>query len=207
MLLSQNNSHIFICGQTRSGKTYFTGKALSELKRPVLFINVQEEDLPAEFMIQHANKIEGKQLTQALHDGAKIDFRMPINRRISNFITEYILTLLIKEGFTEHNPVYIAIDECHILEDEALEAAIQVATRGLKRGCRCVFITQRPALASKTLYTQAAEQYIFYLAPSEKQYLMNKGLDYDSCMQHWQQMGQYSYIYYDGFKLEGRRAV
>jgi hypothetical protein len=62
-------------------------------------------------------------------------------------------------------------------------------------------------LCSKTLYTQAAEQYLFYLAASEKEYLKNKGLDYDHCLDQWNKLGKYSYLFYDGFVLEGRRAI
>ena len=74
-------------------------------------------------------------------------------------------------------------------------------------GIRCVFITQRPALADKTLYTQATEQYLFYLAPSENQYMKNKGIDYNYCIDTWNKLGKYSYIYYDGFNLVGRSSL
>jgi type II secretory pathway predicted ATPase ExeA len=207
MLLSRNNNHVFISGQTRSGKTYFAGRALAELPGPVVFINLQEEDLPARFLTINSEKIATDQLIGAVKDGLKIDLRLPFDQQKSNLVTAHIINSCMAAGFSEKRPVYIALDECHLLKDRGLEKAIEAATRGLKRGVRCVFITQRPALSSKTLYTQSSEQYIFYLASSEKEYLRNKGLDYDTCLDHWTRLGQHSYIYYDGFKLEGRRRI
>jgi hypothetical protein len=137
----------------------------------------------------------------------KIDLRLPSSAARRNDVMGYVTTLLMNAGFSESSPVYLVFDECHLLKDGALEMAIEAATRGLKRGVRCLFITQRPALCNKTLYTQSAEQVLFYLAASEKEYLRNKGLDYEECKQHWESLGKYSYLYYDGFTLEGRRAI
>lgn len=205
-LLSQNNNHIFICGQTRSGKTYFAGRALAELPGPVLFVNVQEEQLPGRFM-QLPKSANFEQVRDCLRDGAKLDLHLPMDEERANAVIGLVLKNLMFSGFSEKRPVYVALDECHLLRGPALTYAVQAATRGLKRGVRCVFITQRPALCSKTLYTQAAEQYIFYLSPSEKEYLKNKGLDYDRCFQIWEEKGKYSYIYFDGFDLQGKEAV
>ena len=207
-LLSQNNGHIFICGQTRSGKTYFAGKALRQLRRPVLFINIQDEQLPG-FMKVQVEHIDIADLLKALKAGEKIDLRFPDEMSLEkiNDIIGFILGKLMIAKFSEKKPVYVALDECHTLEKKGKKAAIQVATRGLSRGVRAVFITQRPASCDKTLYTQATEQYLFYLSPAENQYIKNKGLDFDFCQETWTKNGQYSYVYYDGFELVGRRAV
>lgn len=204
LLITRNNSHIFISGQTRSGKTYFAGKALSQLKDPVLFINLQDENLPHKFITCKSEDIDTDQLIELLKHNAKVDLRLPFNLAQSNNIIGHLISKLMAAGFSEGRPLYLALDEAHLLKDRGLNKAIEAATRGLKRGVRCVFITQRPALCSKTLYTQSSEQYIFYLASSEKEYLRNKGLDYDTCLIHWEKKGQYSYIFYDGFILEGR---
>lgn len=206
-LMTRNNSHVFISGQTRSGKTYFAGKALEQIPDPVLFVNLQEEDLPARFIEGKAEDLNTGQLLDLLKHGAKIDLRLPFNAAQANNIIGHLISKLMVAKFSESRPVYVALDEAHLLKDRGLDKAIEAATRGLKRGVRCVFITQRPALCSKTLYTQSSEQYIFYLASSEKEYLRNKGLDYDTCLSHWEKNGQYSYIYYDGFVLEGRPKV
>ncbi|MBE6033880.1 MAG: hypothetical protein E7222_04185 [Clostridiales bacterium] len=206
-LLTQRNNHVFVCGQTRSGKTYFSSRALEQLNRPVLFFNVQDEDLPPKFMTIKYDEVNISQLMEALHSGAKIDLRLPLDIEQTNTLIDFILMRLMGEGYSEKTPIYVVLDECHLLKNDGKEAAIQVATRGLKRGIRCIFITQRPALCDKTLYTQSAEQYIFYVAASEKEYLRNKGLDYDKCMKEWERLGKYSYIFYDGFSLEGRKGI
>lgn len=208
-LLTENNVHLFGCGQTRSGKTYFFGKALAQLRRPVIFMNIQEEDLPGCFMTVRDEEVTGKQLLDSLKDGVKIDYRFPEKASMDriNLIIGHIIHMLMTAGFNEQRPVYIVLDECHILKKEGLEGGIQLATRGLKRGCRGIFITQRPAVCNKTLYTQAAEQYIFYIPPQDNEYLKRKGIDYDQCREAWERLGDHSYIFYDGFKLEGRKAI
>ena len=207
-LLSRTNSHIFISGQTRSGKTYFAAKALKQLTDPVLFINIQDEQLPG-FLKIRVDKVDYEQLEEVLKAGEKIDLRFPDNMTIKmiNKITGYMLDQLMIAGFNQNKPIYVALDECHTLEGKGLESAIQVATRGLARGVRGVFITQRPALVSKTLYTQATEHYMFYLSPAEKAYFKEKGFDFESCQKLWTKNGQYSYVYFDGKDLIGRRAV
>ena len=208
MLLSQTNSHIFISGQTQSGKTFFASRALKELKRPVLFFNIQDEPLNG-FMTVYVDKINTDQLLEALKYGEKVDLRFPPNYRLGkiNMIIGYLLTQLSDAGFNKDKPVYVAIDECHTLAGDGLEAAIQLATRGLSRGVRGVFITQRPALADKTLYTQSTEHYMFYLSPSESQYFKNKGFEFEKCQELWAKHGQHSYVYYDGKDLIGKGAV
>jgi len=206
-LLTQNNNHVFVSGQTRSGKTYWTARALEQLSRPVVFFNLQEEALPRKFITIDYKDITGPQLVESLRKRMKVDLYLPESVAAANNVMAYVTDLLMKAGFSEQSPVYLAFDECHLLKGRGLELAIQAATRGLKRGVRCIFITQRPALCNKTLYTQSAEQVLFYLASSEKEYLRNKGLDYDECQAEWEKLGKYSYLYYDGFKLEGRRAI
>ncbi|MFV0516771.1 MAG: AAA family ATPase [Aminipila sp.] len=206
-LLTERNNHIFVCGQTRSGKTYFTARALEQLHRPVLFFNVQDEDLPKSFITIKYNEVTTSQLMEALRSGAKIDLRLPLDIEQTNTLISHIIMKLMGAGYSEKAPIYVVIDECHLLKNNGKESAIQSATRGLKRGVRCIFITQRPALCDKTLYTQSAEQYIFYVASSEKEYLKNKGLDYDKCKKDWEKLGEYSYMFYDGFILEGRKGI
>ena len=206
-LLTQRNNHVFVCGQTRSGKTYFIARALEQLNRPVLFFNVQDEDLPPKFMTIKYNEVNMSQLMEALRSGAKIDLRLPLDIEETNTLINFILMKLMGAGYSEESPIYVALDECHLLKNDGKEGSIQAATRGLKRGVRCIFITQRPALCDKTLYTQSAEQYIFYVAASEKEYLKSKGLDYDKCKEEWEKLGKYSYIFYDGFTLEGRKGI
>jgi len=206
-LIKTENSHIFISGQTGSGKSHFAMNGIAGIRYPAIYINIEDEKLPGRFIKVRSDDAEIDQLIDGLKHGAKFDLKMPVNKARSNAITGFIIDQLMIAGFSENRPVYIVLDECHLLEGFGLKKAIEAATRGRKRGVRCIFITQRPALASKTLYTQSQHQYIFYLPASEKEYLKNKGLDYEKCLEMWQRMGRFSYIYYDGYKYEGRAAI
>lgn len=207
-LLTQNNNHVFICGITRSGKTYFAKNAMAQLKRPVIFFNVQNENLPNNFLICN-EKDDMSLIMQHLKNGGKIDFRFSVGctAKQIQIIIGFILRKLMRSKYTEKAPIYIVIDEAQLLADSGLLAAIDVATRGLSRGLRLVCISQRPALVNKTIYTQAAEHYIFKLQDGEKQYMQNKGINFDYCKQQWSKLGQHSYIFTDGFTTEGRKAI
>ena len=69
-LLSQNNGHIFVCGQTRSGKTYFINRALRQLRDPVLFFNIQDEFLPG-YIKMYADNLDILQLKDCLKRWSK----------------------------------------------------------------------------------------------------------------------------------------
>ena len=207
-LLTLNNNHIFVCGITRSGKTYFAKTAAARIPRPVLFFNIQGEDMPAPFMeVDYTNEL--RDIMRYLRKEYKLNFtfgslRLDQIMRVIGYVCDQIMN---SGSFSQQRPVYIVIDEAQILEGHALKSAIAISTRGLARGVRLISITQRPALCNKTIYTQAAEQYLFRLAPSEAQYIKNKGIDYDYCLAQWEQLGDHSYIFSDGFILKGCKAI
>lgn len=207
-LLTENNSHVFICGLTRSGKTYFAKNAVAQLKRPVIFFNVQNEQMPGRFL-QVNERADFKLIKKHLAAGGKIDFRFSQACSLAQIqaIIGFVIRSLMQDHYTQQKPIYIVIDEAQLLSNKGLEAAIDASTRGLSRGVRLICISQRPALVSKTIYTQASEHYIFRLQDGEKMYMQNKGVDFEKCKQLWQQNGQYSYVFTDGFITEGRRAI
>lgn len=208
-LIKGGNNHIFISGMTRSGKTYFAIRALDQVKNGVLFFNIQNAEVTPRFNTSRADQIESEQIFKGLRRGEKIDLRFPAEWRELEImqVIKFLSTELLAAGFTEEKPIYIMYDECQTLRKEARDAVRLVATRGLYLGCRCVFITQRPALADLTFYTQAAEQFIFQLGKGEREYFRQKGIDYDKCLELWQRNGAHSYVYTDGFTLEGRKPI
>ena len=208
-LINEGNNHIFICGMTRSGKTYFATQALSELKNGVLFINIQNAPMPKPFIKVSADNVFYDQILEELRSGTKLNLTFPASWSNNNImrIIGFLSRRLLREGFTENNPIYIGYDECQAYTKEAVKDVRLVATRGLYLGCRAVFISQRPALADLTFYTQASEHYIFQLGAGERQYFTGKGIDYDKCLEYWQKLGKHSYVYSDGFSLEGRKAI
>ncbi len=209
MLIDHKNNHIFISGMTRSGKTYFAIRALEEVPEGVLFFNLQNAAPTRKYITVNADQVGYQQIVKYLRSGAKIDLRFPRYWKMHQImnVIKFLSQELLKSGFSEEKPIYIMYDECQTLTKEARVAVRLTATRGLFLGCRCVFITQRPALADLTFYTQAAEQYIFQLGKGEREYFRQKGIDYDKCLNLWSANGQHSYIYTNGFDIEGRPAI
>lgn len=210
-LISGSKGHVFICGMTQSGKTFFAVRALELVPYGVLFLNLQNVKMPEKYITTYANQVDFEQIKSALKAGNKIDLRFPASwgeHQIMSVIG-FLSKKLITAGFTEKNPVYIAYDECQAISrfPDTLREVRMVATRGLSLGVWCVFITQRPALADLTLYTQSTEQYIFQLGKGERTYFREKGIDYDECLKLWETNGKHSYIYTNGFVLEGRKAI
>lgn len=207
MLLSRHNNHVFVCGLTRSGKSYFVHRALLELSGAALYINIQGEKVPRGYVTVKSTAIDSGELIELLSHGCKVNLVLDPARGYK-VTAGYILEALMLSGrWSESKPIYVALDECHLLKGQSLDGAITAATAGLKKGVRCVFISQRPANVNKTIYTQSLEHYLFFLPVSEESYMKSKGIDYEFCKAAWQQYGKYSYCYYDGYTLEGRRAV
>ena len=207
-LLSRGNNHVFICGITRSGKTYFAKNAVAQLKDPAIFFNIQEETLPDQFLKCDENT-DTDVIMKHLKAGGKINFIFSHACKLVNImsIIAYLIRQLMAAGFSEQRPVYIIIDEAQLLTGSGKAAAIDCSTRGLVKGCRLICISQRPALVDKTIYTQAFEQYLFRLSTAESAYLKNKGINYDQCKSLWDQNGPHSYCYFNGVDLFGRKAI
>jgi hypothetical protein len=206
-LINVGNWHTFICGISQSGKSTLSKAALLALPYPVIYFNIQNEDMPRGFMRVFSSKIEPKQLLELVEDGAKVNLVLDFDDGGYEYTAGYILRLLMNAGRDVNHPVYVCIDECHLLEKEALRASKYVATAGLKKGVRLVCVTQRPANCDKTLYTQCFEHYIFFLSESEAAYMKSKGIDYGFCKGEWDKMGKYSYCFSNGYTLEGRPPI
>jgi len=209
--MEQGNNHKFVCGLTQSGKSYFVKRAVLEMKCPVLYFNVQGEALPEKFFFVSSSEVDLFGIRQLVEDKAKVNLLFETALTGYKFTAGYLLSNLMIMAdaleLSDKNYMYVVIDECHLLSGWGLEAAKYVATAGLKKGIRLICVTQRPALCDKTLYTQAFEHYMFRLSPAEGAYMRTKGIDFDECLDLWEQGGAYSYCYYNGYVLEGREPI
>ena len=135
--------------------------------------------MPRRFLKISAASVDFEQLMSELRTGTKLNLTFPASWSNSDImrVIGYISRQLLRAGFSEKAPIYIAYDECQALTKECIQDARLVATRGLYLGVRAVFITQRPALADLTFYTQSAEHYIFQLGKGERGYFNGKGID------------------------------
>jgi hypothetical protein len=206
-IITRGNFHTFVCGLTQSGKSYFSHRAMLSLPDAVLYFNIQGETVPKGFVTVYTDTVDSAQLRELLNDKIKVNLVFRDGRKGYDYIAGYVMNMLMDAGFSENNPVYIGLDECHLLRGYSLEIAKYVATAGLKKGLRCIFITQRPANCDKTLYTQAFEHYIFFLSEAEGAYMKSKGIDYNKCRSEWKRLGEHSYCFYNGYELEGKKAI
>lgn len=206
-LINEGNFHIFGCGLTQSGKSYFFKRAMMELKSPVIYFNIQGENVPRGFVTVHTGNVEPDQLIEMIRDGLKINLVFSDARKGYDYIAGYVLNLLMEAGFDDKHAIYVCLEECHLLKGYSLEIAKYVSTAGLKKGVRLIGITQRPANCDKTIYTQAYEHYIFFIPEGDAAYMRGKGIDYDACRAEWERLGKHSYCYFNGYSLEGRPAI
>jgi len=209
--MKQGNNHKFVCGLTQSGKSYFVKRAVLQMQCPVLYMNIQGEDLPQDFYTIYTSKHDIYELRQLIEDDVKINMVYETQLKgyevTAGYLLSQLMTMSDAIGLDENKYMYVVLDECHLLTGWALRAARYIATAGLKKGIRLICVTQRPALCDKTLYTQAFEHYIFFLTAAESAYMKNKGIDYEQCQELWKMHGDHSYCYYNGYVLEGREPL
>lgn len=170
------NEHTTGLGLTRHGKTYAIIKSVEGLKEGVLFINVQREELSAnKWTRANGNNTPG-QIFDLLKQGRKINYTP--SDELEQFSKEvgFLITNLYLYGDVN---VRIVIDEVHLLSQcknkDGINGCIRLATTGLRRGYKGVFITQRPAMLHNTLYSQSLNHILFALGKVDESYLKEKG--------------------------------
>lgn len=207
ILINEGNFHVFVCGLTQSGKSYFVKNAMLGLSVGAVYLNIQGERVPRGFVTVYADRVEPDQFFDMLRDGVKINLVFTKARLATSYLVGGILNMLMEAGFTDENPIYVGLEECHLLSGYSLEIAEYVSTSGLKNGIRLISITQRPARCSKQIYSLAFEHYIFYVSEADREYMRNKGIDYDACRELWGDPRAHRYVYFNGYALEGRQAI
>lgn len=202
------NGHYTVIGKTRSGKTYAVKKSLDAIKSGVLFFNVQQEEMPKNFITADGDN-DLKQIRAALAQGDKINFIPSTNRQHWNRQLEYIV-----QGFYDGrtHDFYFVADECHLADVKATDSLIQIATTGLRFGIRGVFLSQRMANIDKTLVTQSTN-YVIFETNLEAQYFRAKGIPIDEIERRIQTMPKlkgpdgierpYAYCLFDGREVSG----
>ncbi|HYE68648.1 MAG TPA: hypothetical protein VEA58_08550 [Anaerovoracaceae bacterium] len=206
-LIEEGNWHVFVCGLTQSGKSYFSHRAMLGISVGVLYMNVQGEKVPRGFVTVYANRIEPDQLIEMLRDGVKINLVFSDTRKALDYFVGTVLNMLMDAGFDEDYYIYIGLEECHLYRGYSKEIADYVSTSGLKKGIRLISISQRPATCSKTIYSLAFAHYIFFISEADREYMKSKGIDYEGCKPLWGDPKSHKYVYFDGYTLEGRPAI
>lgn len=171
-----DNEHITVIGLTQHGKTFATIKTLENTNEAILFFNSQHTTVGKGWVeATGANSVE--QIIFALQKGYKVNY-LPNDESPEKMGAQlHAITLaLYKEGRMN---VRLAIDEVHLFwmgkNNKGKEALIRLATTGLGRGFKCIFLSQRPAKVDNTLYTQSTRHIIFALGKMDESYLKTNG--------------------------------
>jgi hypothetical protein len=186
------NEHSTILGLTQHGKTYGTIKTLDCMNEPILFFNTNHTPLKG-FKSKWYDAHGGHDINQiiyALKQGYKI-----------NFLPSDDLEGMEKQLAAITNGIYsmgrgfsfrFVIDEVHLFRYEGKKALIRLATTGLGRGYKCIFISQRPAMIDNTLLTQSTKHILFAIGLNDASYLKTNGFPSEEIMQ---KTGQEKYIF------------
>lgn len=170
------NEHATVIGLTQHGKTYGTIKTLNQLSGGVLFFNTQHTPV-GKGWVEASGSHTPDQIIEAVKKGYKVNF-LPSEKGLEYMSVELgaITNKIYEQGRLDF---YFAIDEVHLFkltkDKKGHNALIRLATTGLGRGFKCMFLSQRPAMVDNTLYTQSTKHIIFALGLSDYNYLKNLG--------------------------------
>lgn len=170
------NEHATVLGLTQHGKTYATVKTLERTEGAVLFFNSQHSKVGGGWVeATGANSVS--QIIYALQKGYKVNF-LPADDSIEKMSIQLgaITNEIYKLGRFDFT---FAIDEVHLFwmtkKQEGKNALLRLATTGLGRGFKCIFLSQRPAKVDNTLYTQSTKHIVFALGVNDYSYLKTNG--------------------------------
>lgn len=195
----QFNGHTTVVGLTQEGKTFATTKSLLEAKQGVLFFNTKLDPLPVSGYTDVDGTSSPDLLFKLLGRGRKVAFHPSRNRAARSAQLAWLISTIYNEGPQD---LILAIDEVHLFDKRGELAMEELATTGLSKGYKGVWISQRYANINNTLMTQSTEHVIFRTV-MEQEYFKRYGLPFDQIEQKLQQGGQYHFVTYDHKELRG----
>lgn len=169
------NEHATVIGLTQHGKTYATIKTLEKMNEPILFFNTQESEVGKGWTNASEANTEG-QIMKILEQGRRINFIPSTDLEVMSKELKFLTDMFYKKGRMN---VRFVIDEVHLFKacksKDGHNSLIRLATTGLGRGFKCIFLSQRPAMVDNTLYTQSTKHIIFALGLNDYRYLESLG--------------------------------
>lgn len=170
------NEHATVIGLTQHGKTYATIKTLENMNEGIIFFNSQHTAV-GKGWVEATPANSADQIIGAAAKGHRINF-LPSDEDIDKMSKQLkaITDELYKQGRMN---VRFVIDEVHLFwmckDNGGKTALLRLATTGLGRGFKCVFLSQRGAKVDNTLYTQSTKHIIFALGKLDVAYMKNNG--------------------------------
>lgn len=200
------NEHCTVMGMTQYGKTYATIKTLEGLKEGVLFINPQLTKTPRSFIKANKNNSAGD-IWRAVKMGQKVDYNTSTDLEEISKEVAVLVSKLYEIGKLDCR---VVIDECHLLslskDKGGLNAGKRLASTGLSRGFKTIFISQRPATVDNSFYTQSTKHIMFNLGVNDYDYLGRLGFPADEIRS--KVAGQkYKFVEFDQMEVKGAYQV
>jgi hypothetical protein len=194
--------HTVVIGTTRFGKTEGAKRSLTKVQQGVFFFNTQQIVFGKGWTI--ADKSADMDLiVKVLKSGGKVNYVPDRDYREQELVI--IIHALFKASERSLLDIYFVLDEAHLFKQKALQSAEELATTGLRWGLKGVFITQRPQLLSKTLWSQST-YFVFYKTHNQKEsYYNDYGIPYADMNDRIPE--KYFYSTFDGEKVEGAYKV
>jgi hypothetical protein len=194
--------HTAVFGQTRSGKTYGARESLQKQSKGVLFFNTQQIRFPGAWTVA-TKQTDFDDIVDGLIGGEKIVYNPSREHRQQELATIILLLYKAAEEHMSDLDIYVVIDEVHLFTGRALAACVELATTGIRWGLKAVWISQRPAKVDNTLMTQSTRFVLYELSQMESQYFKTYRLPFEEIYSKLGEGGKYSYVVFDGRKVEG----
>lgn len=196
------DKHAAVFGTTQEGKTYAVTQSLKAARAGVIFMDMKAEPVPGYVRADKQDDLDA--IIEVLKIGEKVNYTPSRGTRFAEVaaIIEGILDVELD--------VYVICDEVHLAylnpdkQKRAAQAAYEeLATVGLSKGRKGVFISQRPALMPNTLMHLADLQ--VYFRNDELNYLRKYMGDDDANRMRdlLDKGGQYSYVTRYRGRIEG----
>jgi hypothetical protein len=189
--------HATVLGITQHGKTYATVKTMEQMKEAVLFFNSQHTKVGNGWVTAtSANTPE--QIYKVLEKGKKVNY-LPKDENLDLMSQE--LGLLADQAYKMGRFDFrFVIDEVHLFwitkNNKGKNALIRLATTGLGRGFKCIFLSQRGAKVDNTLLTQSTKHILFALGDNDYSYLKSNGFEVEG-MKEKIKGEKYVFVEYD----------
>lgn len=197
MLIPFPDRHSAAFGTTQTGKTYGVQMSVQAQRGGAIFYNTNRSGGFGRSWTRADINSDFDALMAAIRAGDKINY-------VPDRATRWAEVATITEAMLQYDRLdcRIVFDEVHLAfmdaggdkhKRAAQASMIEVATTGLSRGLKAVYITQRPALLPNTLMTQS-EYKVFYRTEDEGPYLQRYGIPYEDLAARLDAGGQYAYV-------------
>lgn len=184
--------HATVLGLTQHGKSYGLIKTLDRMKGAVLFFNTNHTPLKgvkSKWYEAHGGH-DTNQIIYALRQGYKINFLPSDDMEGMENQLKGLTDVIYKQGRGFN--LRFAIDEVHLFHGAGKKALIRLASTGLGRGYKCIFVSQRPAMIDNTMLTQSTKHILFAIGLNDASYLKTNGFPSEKIME---KTGQEKYVF------------